>query len=264
MYKNYWRMPDKELERLARKYNLRGFLEETAVLTNDRKIGTDFAINRRDIIEQLLQRDNRNIAFWSAIVAVLGAAISLFANYHLFAASNQSVYQTAGEARFGMNGENLKLFVIETKNQLGKVFLFQYDDGSIAKSLFVENPNIESPSFKIVKGQGRDWLVVTTVENSGTGYLKRIDTWYIANSYYQGNPAILSYPSYSHSIGMTGMPMEKFTTDATVSADDKAIDVEFDFEACEAQDNCTKTTKVAHYVWNSEKELFILDEKKPE
>ncbi len=77
-------MSDKKLEQLARKYNLRAFLEETTVLTDDRKWGTDFKINRRDVIEQLLLRDKRNISFWSAIIAVLGAIISLSANLHLF------------------------------------------------------------------------------------------------------------------------------------------------------------------------------------
>lgn len=83
MFKDYWKISDKELEQLSRKYNLRGFLQEMIVFTDDRKVGTDFVINRRDVIEQLLQRDNRNIAFGSAIVAVLGAMISLFANFCL-------------------------------------------------------------------------------------------------------------------------------------------------------------------------------------
>lgn len=82
MIRDYWKMSDKELEQLARKYNLRGFLEETFVLTDDRKVGTDFVINRKDVIEQLSQRDNRNIAFWSAIISILGAIVSLFANFH--------------------------------------------------------------------------------------------------------------------------------------------------------------------------------------
>ena len=81
MFKNYWKMSNEELEKLARKYKLRRFLEETLVLTDDRKVDTDFVINRRDIINQLLQKDNQKIAFWSAIVAVFGAVISLFANF---------------------------------------------------------------------------------------------------------------------------------------------------------------------------------------
>ena len=81
MFRNYWKMSDKQLEKQAWKYHLRGFMKETLVLTDDRKLGTDFIINRRDIINQLTQKDNRNITIWSAIVAVLGATISLFANF---------------------------------------------------------------------------------------------------------------------------------------------------------------------------------------
>ena len=78
MFKEYWKTSDKELEVLARKYNLQHFLEPTISRNPD---NTEFAINRKYVIEQLLQRDNRNIAFWSAVVAVFGAIISLLANF---------------------------------------------------------------------------------------------------------------------------------------------------------------------------------------
>ena len=68
MFKDYWKMSDKELEELARKYNLQHFLEE-ALISRD-KNNPDFLINRKYVIEQLSQRDNRNIAFCSAVVAV--------------------------------------------------------------------------------------------------------------------------------------------------------------------------------------------------
>ena len=63
---------------VARKYKLQHFLEEGLVSKDDGN--PDFVINRKYIIEQLLQRDSRNIAFWSAIVSVVGAIISLIAN----------------------------------------------------------------------------------------------------------------------------------------------------------------------------------------
>jgi len=78
MFKDYWKTSDKELEVLARKYNLQHFLEPTISRNPD---NPEFAINRKYVIEQLLQRDNRNIAFWSAVVAVFGAIISLLANF---------------------------------------------------------------------------------------------------------------------------------------------------------------------------------------
>ena len=79
MFKDYWKMSDKELERVARKYHLQHFLEQALISRDDGN--PDFVINRKYVIEQLLQRDNRNIAFWSAVVAVFGAIISLLANF---------------------------------------------------------------------------------------------------------------------------------------------------------------------------------------
>jgi hypothetical protein len=77
MHKNYWDMTDQQLRELARKYNLREFMKETFVLTKDRKIETDFEIDRRDVINQFLQRDNRNLVFWSIIISVASLIISL-------------------------------------------------------------------------------------------------------------------------------------------------------------------------------------------
>ena len=74
--KNYWKMSNEELEGLARKYNLQYFLEPTISRLNK----PEFLINRKYVIEQLSQIDNRNIAFWAAVISVIGAIISLIAN----------------------------------------------------------------------------------------------------------------------------------------------------------------------------------------
>ncbi len=176
-------------------------------------------------------------------------------------AQENTQFETVARARLGPNGELTRLTVSDTKGQLGKIFLFSYDDGSIATTLSVENPNIESPSFRIVKGATRDWLVVTTIANSGTGYLKHVDTWYIANYYFQGNLAVLSYPSDGHITEWTGISNQELVTNARVSTDDKAVDIDFILETCETEGKCDKITKTAHYVWSNEKESFVLDEK---
>lgn len=77
MHKNYWDMTDQQLRELAQKYNLRGFMKETFVLTTDRKFDTDFKIDRREVIDQLLQRDNQNLVFWSIIISVASLIISV-------------------------------------------------------------------------------------------------------------------------------------------------------------------------------------------
>lgn len=72
-------MSDKKLEEQARKYHLQNFLEQSLLSRGDGD--TDFIINRKHVIEQLSQRDNKNIALWSAVIAVFGAIISLLANF---------------------------------------------------------------------------------------------------------------------------------------------------------------------------------------
>ena len=74
MFKDYWKMKDEELERLARKYNLRGFLELSEIQRGDE---ATFKINRKEVIEQLLQRDKISIAFWSAIVAIIVSVLGV-------------------------------------------------------------------------------------------------------------------------------------------------------------------------------------------
>lgn len=174
----------------------------------------------------------------------------------------QPIYQTVGNAR-DMDGENMQIFVADTKSILRKVFLFQYDDGSIATAFSAENPAITGPDFRIMEGQKREWLVVTTIKNWGTGHLNHVDTWYDV-SYWGRISVVLSYLSDSNTYDGGGTLIRKLTTDASISADDKTIEIKYIFDDCETQNKCTKTTKAAYYVWDSEKGFFVLDEKKSE
>lgn len=177
--------------------------------------------------------------------------------------AQKTTFENVGEFRLGFNGDKLELLSADTKGLLGKIFIFQNYNDSITTTLSVENPNIESPRFRIVKGNTRDWLVVTTIENSGTGYMKHIDTWYIANSYYQANLAVLSYPANGIISGLTDQLDQNLTTNIRkIDESDDEIEIEFVLEVCEAQDKCIKTTRVAHYAWRDGK--FVLDEKRSE
>ena len=81
MFKDYEKMSNEELEKLGRKYHLQGVLEEGSVLTEDRKIISDFVVNRRNVIEQLSQRDTRKIAYHSLILSVVAILISLIIGF---------------------------------------------------------------------------------------------------------------------------------------------------------------------------------------
>jgi len=174
----------------------------------------------------------------------------------------ESGLDMVGKAR-DMEGENMQIFAADTKSGHGKIFVFKYDDGSNATAFSAENPSYTSPDFRIVEGQSHDWLVVTTIKNWGTGVLNHIDTWYVV-SYWSGNSVVLSYLSDSNLYDGGGTLIYKLTTDASIGADDKSIEIKFIFDDCETQNKCTKTTKVAYYVWDSEKGFFVLDEKKSE
>ncbi len=225
--------------------------------------------NYLEIIERNFEGQNnkvyRTTKFEALFIIVFCLGIVLFGlSLYKNSGSNIPAFKVVGAARLGMHGENIELSAVDMKGQLGKIFLFSNHDGSIATTLSIENPNIESPNFRIVKGHARDWLVVTTIENSGTGYMRHVDTWYVANSYYQGNLAVLSYPSDGYITGWVDVPNQKLTANADISADDGVVNIEFILETCDRQGKCPKTTKAAYYVWNDEKTLFILDEKKSE
>ena len=73
--RNYEKMTNEELRSLAQKHGLVGFMEKAIVFTEDRKIDTDFVVNRKEVIEQLSQRDNRNFTFWTFVVAVVSLIV---------------------------------------------------------------------------------------------------------------------------------------------------------------------------------------------
>ncbi len=79
MFRNYWKISDEKLEKLAQEHHLQGFLEKSGLHRDENN--PHFVVNRKYVIDQLLQKDNRNIAFCAAIVSIIGAIISLFANF---------------------------------------------------------------------------------------------------------------------------------------------------------------------------------------
>jgi hypothetical protein len=77
MFRDYWKMSDGELKKLARRYHMQGFLEEKFVLTDDRKFESDFVINRRDVIDQLSQRDTKVLAYNALVLSIIAILVSL-------------------------------------------------------------------------------------------------------------------------------------------------------------------------------------------
>ncbi len=77
-------------------------------------------------------------------------------------------------------------------------FVFRDQESKeIIDTLNVSNINISAPTYQIVHASTHDWLVVTRIEGSGTGYIKYVDDWYTLNDSYTPILA-LSYESTKH------------------------------------------------------------------
>lgn len=74
MFRDYSKASDLELRDLARRRNLREVMEEKMVLTDERRFVNDYALNRREVIKQLSERDNRIMTLWILVIGVLSLA----------------------------------------------------------------------------------------------------------------------------------------------------------------------------------------------
>lgn len=115
----------------------------------------------------------------------------------------------------------------------------------------MQNPNIGPPSYKVIKGSTKDFLVVTTIEESGTGYIKEVDSWYRANQYFHTtNKAALSYTS---KLGFYGDEKETEETLAKYipsTLTENSVDIEFTKKKCEKVTNKCKTyTEKKHFTF---------------
>src|SRR5262249_7629982 len=110
----------------------------------------------------------------------------------------QPMLQEFGKARLSPDGSDLKIFTGETGTGLAAVFLFVDGDGHIVNMLLAGNDNIEGPRYKIVKGNTHDWLVVSTIDLSGTGLIEWVDNWYLPGDSLGAPQSLFSYLSGGH------------------------------------------------------------------
>lgn len=172
----------------------------------------------------------------------------------------------AGSARLMAGGPEVKILTGKTANDYGLVFLFLDKQNNIINTLSVENYGLGGPSYRIVKGNNHDWLVVTTISEYGTGLKKEMDSWYLVKDTYGGILKILSYPSFEGNY-----PVESTSTEITTEVsnlnykNDDALDVSFVTKTCGKNNVCSSTTKTNHYVWQNDenddnKDGFVLSQ----
>lgn len=153
-------------------------------------------------------------------------------------------------ARLSDSNSAVKIFTSDVSGGLGVLFVFTLND-TVIDSLLVQNTNIGPPSYKVIKGSTKDYLVVTTIEESGAGYIKEVDSWYRVNQYFHNeNKAILSYTS---KLGFYGDEKETEETLANYipsTLTDSSVDVEFVTKKCEkATSNCKTTTEKKYFTF---------------
>lgn len=153
-------------------------------------------------------------------------------------------------ARLSDSDSAIKIFTSDVSNGLGILFVFTLND-TIIDSLLVQNPNISPPVYRVIKGPTKDYLVVTTIEESGTGYIKEVDSWYRVNQYFHTtNKAVLSYTS---KLGFYGDKKETEETLANYiprTLTENSVDVEFTKNKCEKVTNkCQTSTEKKHFIF---------------
>jgi len=170
--------------------------------------------------------------------------------------SNKTPIRLSDTARLMEDGSSVKVFTGETKGRLGVEFVFTDNQNNIINTLSVENSNIAGPSYRIVKGDKHDWLVITTIGKNGTGYIEYVDTWYMVTGWYGGIQKVLSYNSLVKENDT--LSSKEITSDVMSNNVDDILDVKFTTKICKPKDVCTTSSQIDRYVRNVDK----LDESK--
>lgn len=185
-------------------------------------------------------------------ISYLLALIVLCTGFYFLGNStnNKSPLKLSNTARLMEDGKSVKIFTGEMKGGLGIEFVFTDIQNNIINTLSVENSNIGGPSYKIVRGNKHDWLVVTTIIESGTGYIKYIDSWYLVANWYGGIQKVLSYDSKTSEIDMFNIYNKETTSEVMSSSSDDVLDIKFTKKICKEREECSISSKINHYVWN--------------
>ena len=202
------------------------------------------------------------VTWYSQITAVILGIAIFYVGFYIGSAHKiapTAIDEPFETARLGFEGQEVRILT----NEVGTTRNFVFQDiktSEVISTLTVVNINIEAPSYKIVKGSARDWLVVTRIEGSGTGYIKRVDDWYILAN---GVKQVLSYISQ-----MTLAPLlaneknEYFSTETPeISLDDSMVGIKVTERVCSSgkdsnDKDCSESSHTDYYEWSGDGVLF--------
>lgn len=187
----------------------------------------------------------KNKIFYLVLLIILCFGFYFLGNY----TKDKTPLEYSITARLMEDGSEVKIFTGEMKYGLGIEFVFTDSQNNIINTLSAENTNISGPSYRIVKGNKHDWLVVTTISESGTGYINYIDSWYLVTGWYGGIQKVLSYDSKTSETDTSNIYNKKMTSEAISSSSDDVMDIKFTTKVCTKKDECSISSKINHYTW---------------
>jgi len=186
------------------------------------------------------------ILFYLIILIVCCVGFYILGNY----IKDKIPLELYDTARLMEDDSYVKILTGDMKGGLGIEFIFIDSQNNIINTLSVENTNIEGPSYRIVKGNKHDWLVVTTIGESGTGYIKYVDSWYLVTGWYGEIQKVLSYDSKISETDMFNTYNKEVTSDVINGSSDDVLDIKFATKICTEKNECSTSSKINHYVWN--------------
>jgi len=194
------------------------------------------------------------IQYYLLILIILCSGFYVLGNY----TKDKTPLKLSDTAKLMENGTKVRIFTGNMKGGLGIEFVFTDNQNYIINTLSVENTNISGPSYRIVKGNKHDWLVVTTIGESGTGYIKYVDSWYLVTGWYGEIQKVLSYDSKISETDMFNTYNKEVTSDLISGSSDDVLDIKLTTKICKEKEGCSTSSKINHYVWN----IDIKDESK--
>ena len=137
------------------------------------------------------------VTWYSQVTAILLAVLILYVGFWIGSTKtdNHDGVQITGTysevARLDSDSHVVKIVTGTILNTRNIVFQSASTD-QIIDVLSITNDTGGPPDYRIVRGNNQDWVVVTKIEESGTGYIKYVDDWYTLKG---GVKKILSYPA---------------------------------------------------------------------
>jgi len=168
-------------------------------------------------------------------------------------------------ARLKLDGSDLKILTSTNDYSTSRNFIFlDNKTNETVTTLSVSSLGLFTPEYRIVKGSKHDWLVITRVDDWGTGMKTIYDDWYVLG-WQNSMKLVMSYPSESMLLGGSDNKNTYWKAEVINSSypDDSIVDIKFSRKTCSIKEDksdgdCVDWSNNLKYLWAISKEEFIL------